>query len=826
MIKNYLTVALRFLAAHRLYAVLNIAGLAVGLAAATMIAMFVADEVSYDRWIPDAERIYRVHTTWNIPGRAPLVTVAASGMAKAALEKDFPEIESAARMFVARPTLTRGGDTFFEAVALADPNFFAVLAIPFVAGERATALAKPGSVVISESIAKKYFGAAPALGQVISGRFRWGERELRVTGVFKDLPSNTHLQLDMVAPINAEDVHDQPYILESWTSVNTMTYLKLRPGADAAKINAALPKFEEQIPNESMGGQEFKVADYVVMSIMNLRDLHLRSRGLGEQKPPGDGVAVATFSAVAVLILIIAGINFTNLATARASQRAREVTLRKVVGATQRQLIMQFLGESVLMAMAAALVALGLIAAALPGYNLMLGKALSLSWTGGDGVIPALLALAVLAGLGAGAYPAFVLSRFEPARTLKANKSAATEGSGRLRAALVVTQFAISIGLIVCTAVVYGQTLYVKTMDVGFDASGVLAVDRIRSEAARAMSDTYKDRLSRVLGVVAVTRSDTAPADEDENNTIIQIPGQISAQPIVVGQTSVDYDFFSTMGIRILAGRALSEEFGADDATFEAKDLTGRNTNIVINRRAMELLGITEPAAAVRREFRIGNGEGDGDDSMAPVTVVGVVENANFASARKDIRSMMYFHDKRRFAYVLARARNVDPAMMRDEAARLWRELVPTQPFTAQFVTDAMAAQYAEDEGRGRMFAAFAALAILIACLGLYGLAAFTAERRTKEIGIRKVLGAGTAAVVRLLAWDFAKPVLIANAIAWPAAWFLMQDWLAGFQQRIEMGPGYFVAAGGAALVIALATVGGHAVKVARANAIHALRYE
>lgn len=826
MLKNYVTVAIRFLAGHRLYAALNIVGLAVELAAATLIGLFVVEELSYDRWIPDSERIHRVHTTWNIPGRAPLVTVAASGMARAALEKDFPEIETSARFFIARPVMTRAADSFIEEMAMADATFFDVFAIPFVAGERATALTQAGSVVISERIARKYFGDAPAVGQVMSGQFRWGRRDLRVTGVFKDLPTNTHLKLDMIAPLNAEDVKEQPWILDSWTSVNTMTYLKLKPGADPAALNAALPKFEEQIPNESVGGQEFKVADYVLISIMNLRDLHLRSRGLGEQLPPGDIVAVRTFMAVAVLILVIAGINFTNLATARASQRAREVALRKVVGAGRSHLITQFLGESVLLALISAIVALGLIAVALPAYNDMIGKTLNFTWTGADGVIPSVIVVAVLVGLAAGVYPAFVLARYEPARTLKANKSAATEGAGRLRAALVIAQFAISIGLMVCTAVVCSQTIYAKSMDVGFRAEGLLSVAGLRSAAARDISDTFKDRMARIPGVVAVTRSEATPADDDENNTIIQVPGHVSAQPVVIRQHAIDYEFFDTMEIKLLAGRALSPDYGADDMSFEGKDLIDRTSNVVISRRAVELLGLKDPAEAVGREFRIGVDGEDDKGGLTPVVVVGVAENVNFKSARNDVPAMMYFYDKRRFGYAIARGRNVEPTAFRAATETLWRELAPTQPFTATFATEAMAAQYAEDEGHGRMFAAFSALAILIACLGLYGLASFTAERRTKEIGIRKVLGAGTSNVVRLLAWDFTRPVLVANLVAWPAAWFVMQDWLAGFEHRIALGPQYFTLAALAALAIALVTVGGHAFRVARANAIYALRYE
>jgi putative ABC transport system permease protein len=559
MLKNYVSVALRFLAAHPLHAAINILGLAVGLAAALLLALFVKDETSYDRWIPDAERIYRLHTRFDIPGREPLITVAAPGPARAALEKDYPEIEISTRMVQARPTLTRGADTFIEEAMLVDPTFFDVFELPFVTGDRAAAVAEHGNAVISERVARKYFGDRPAVGETLSGTFRWGQRELRVVGVFKNLPDNTHLKLDIAIRLNETDTRDMPWMLDSWTSVNTMTYVKLKPGADIERIRRDLPDFEaHNIPNERVGGEEFKTADYMQLTLMPLPDLHLGARGLGDLKPPGDRIMVMAFAGIAVLILVIAGINFTNLSTARASQRAREVAMRKVLGADRNRLIAQFLSESVLMAMVAAIAAAGLASVALPFFNLMVGKTLAISPVGLDGALPALSVVAVVAGLGAGAYPALILSRFAPARTLKANKSAATEGTGRMRAALVVVQFAISIALIVCTAVVYGHVLYARSMDVGFDKSGLLTITGIRAEAARAVSDSFRERLSRIPGITAVTRGEAAPGDDDENNTIVQIPGQISAQPIVIGETAVDYGYFATMGIPLLAGRELS----------------------------------------------------------------------------------------------------------------------------------------------------------------------------------------------------------------------------------------------------------------------------
>jgi len=825
MLHNYLTVAVRSLFKNKLYSAINIFGLTVGLAACLMILLFVREELSFDRWVPDAERVYRVHTRFDIPNRAPLLAVAAPGPVKTALEKDFAEIEMATRLVEQRAVVKRGAEVFFEDVVLADANVFAVLPLPFAAGERAGALADASSVVLSEAMARKYFGDAPAVGQVLTITFSFGTRDLRVTGVFKDLPSNTHLKLDLVGHLTEADFDKQPWMLKSWTSVNTSTYVKLKPGADIAAIRRALPAFEERnLPGFTIGGRDLKAADFMEISLVALPDLHLNSRGIGGFKPAGDATVVATFSAVALLILLIACINFTNLATARASLRAREVALRKVLGAHRGQLVVQFLGESVLLAAIALVLAVGVVAAALPLYNRLLGRELGLSVLDG-GLWAAMLGLVALVGVIGGIYPALYLSRFAPARILKANRSSAATSSGRLRGALVVVQFAISIGLIVCTAVVYGQTRYLRGMDLGFNASGLLAVNGLGREAVRNVGDALRAELARIPGVTGVTRAAEAPADQDENNTMIEIPGQVSTQPIIVGVSSVDYDFFDVMEIPILAGRALSKDFPADDMSGTPDELAARGGNVVLSRGALRLLGLTDPREAVGRALRLSVG-GEGNPKQMTVTVVGVAENVRYDSGRAEIRPMLYQVRPRNFDHAFLRIRNADPARVQAEAARVWRELVPEQPFAADLVATTLAAQFDAEQARAALFAAFAGLAVVIACLGLYGLAAFTAERRTKEIGIRKVLGARIRDIVRLLAWDFSKPVLVANLIAWPAAWALMRDWLNGFESRIDLSPLYFAAAGGLALVIALATVALHTARVARSNPVHALRYE
>lgn len=826
MFRNYVTVAVRNLAKNRLYAAINIIGLAVGLASCILIVLFVRDELSYDRWLPDAERIYRVESRFDIPGRSPITVQSSPGPALAALEKDFDAIESGTKVLRASATLKRNADAFREDILLADPNFLTLLELPLVTGNRATALADSTSVVVSESMARKYFGAGPAVGQVLDVGFSFGARSLRVSGVFKDLPTNTHLKADFIARLNESDFEKNPGQLREWTSANVQTYVKLKSGADVEAIRKSLPEFERRnVPGLTMGGQEFQVADFLELSLRNISDIHLTSKGLGGYKPGGDIMTVATFSAVAAMILLIACINFTNLATARASQRAREVALRKVLGAKRNQLIVQFLSESVLTALIALILAAGIVLAALPAYNEILGKTLAFNAAQVGDLLLGGFALICVVGVVAGLYPALYLSGFLPSRILKANKSAAAEGSGRLRMALVVVQFAISIGLLVCTAVVYSQTLYAKTMDLGYDGDNLLVVRPANRTEAERFLETMRREVVRVPGVSAATLSTEVPTAAGGNNNIFEIPGRPSPQPLVLEQKAVDYDFFATYRVPLLAGRYLEEGRGGDNMPEKPDDRVAQGANMVVNQSALSRLGFSSAADAIGKQINMSAGDGPGDDRWMAMTIVGVIGDVIFASVREDVPPTVFLR-KGPFRALTVRYQGVSGPVVRDAVEKVWREVAPASPFSAEFMDDMIAAQYRAEDAAFKMFAVFSGLAIVIACLGLYGLAAFTAERRTKEIGIRKVLGARIGDLVRLLVWDFSKPVLVANVIAWPLAWFLMRDWLNGFQNRIDLGPAVFAAAGSAALVIAWATVAGHAARAARANPIRALRYE
>jgi putative ABC transport system permease protein len=530
-----------------------------------------------------------------------------------------------------------------------------------------------------------------------------------------------------------------------------------------------------------------------------------------------------------VLILGMACVNFVNLATARASQRAREVALRKVLGANRRQLIVQFVGESVLVSALAMLLALALTELTLPFIGQFLDANLSLAYIGAGGLLLPIIGLVLLVGVAGGIYPAFYLSRFQPARVLKANKSAAdAEGSGRLRSALVVAQFAVSIGLIICTIVVYTQTLYARTSDPGYKRDGLIQVSGIGRRQLDPVMETLVREIGKVDGVTSVGRTTIGINTLNNSTTGAQLQGQ--EEPISLGYYNIDTGFFDTMGIKLLAGRNFDINRPLDDSTRPFPEdpaaeyaFVARGAHAVINTLAVQRLGYKSPEDAIGKLIRAPIGASK--YGLVPITIIGVVQDSRFRSIRDPLDPIMFFYDRDNHNDMVVRYTG-DPAAAMNRIGAVWKRLAPDAPFNAKFGDDIVRDLYKSDEARAQTFGAFSLLAVVVGCLGLFGLAAFTAQRRTKEIGIRKVLGASTYRIVRLLVWQFSRPVILANIIAWPIAWWLMRDWLNGFDARIALGPLPFVVAGVLALLIAVGTIGAHSFRVARTNPILALRYE
>jgi putative ABC transport system permease protein len=832
MWRNYLTVGIRALAKNRTYAFINILGLAIGMAACLMILLFVRYEMSYDAWIPHADDTYQFQSWYHdhVTGEEAQLQMTPFAAGEA-LKKDFPQVENAVYAWNNNPVFFANGQaTTTKDYLYAAGNLLDVIELPLAAGNRAD-LGKVGNAAISEAEAIRRFGTNQVVGRTLTLISKGQKWDFKIVAVMKDLPRNSHLRINALVNL---DIHSftakEPQALTCWGCQNGWVYARLRPGADAKAIEAQLPKWEKRnIPDQNSGEAHFNAGDDQDWHLVRLRDIHLGKAQGGAMSPGNDRTTIVTFAVIALLILGMAVVNFTNLATARASQRAREVALRKVLGATRKQLIAQFVGESIIVAVVAMVIALALVELLIRPFAAFLEADLKLTYFGSGGIALPVLLLVLIVGVLGGLYPAFFLSRFQPAQVLKANQSSAeTPGSGRLRSVLVVGQFAVSIGLIICTAVIYAQTVYARTVDPGYRRDHILQVEELSRYQLIDKGEAIADQVRRIPGVDVVGLTTIGVATDNQNNTGVMVAG--GSEPLTIGNYTVDEGFKDAMGLTLIAGRWFDPNRPMDDMTLPfpiepetEKALAARGANIVINEFAAKRMGFKHPADAVGKNVRAALVENE--YGLVPVTIVGVVRDSRFRSVKLPLDPILFQNANSGQSHMIVRFHG-DPAAIRAAVERVWKGFTNEVPFTAKFSEDIVQELYKAEDARAKTFAAFAFLSVIVGCLGLFGLAAFTAERRTKEIGIRKVLGARVRDIVRLLVWQFSKPVIVANLIAWPIAWWVMRGWLNGFDTRIALGPTPFLLAGGLALAIAVATVAGHAIRVARSNPIHALRYE
>jgi putative ABC transport system permease protein len=830
MWRNYWTVAVRALAKNRTYSIINIVGLAIGMAACIMILLYIRYEKSYDSWIPGVENTYQLQAWYPHPQSGePEFMQMSSYVTKGAAMKDFPQIERGVYALGSEPVFIKDGQASpTKNYLISDDDFLKVVNLPLASG---TSLPEAQTAVITQTEAMNRFGTDQVVGRTMSLISKGVTRDFRITGVLKDLPKNSSFKVNAILRMDFNSFFSQePSFLTCWSCQSGWVWLKLRPGTNVEALQAQEPAWEKRnIPDQPNGNVPYNPGDDQDWHFVNLKDVHLGKAQGGSMTPGNDERTIATFAIIAVLILGMAVVNFTNLATARAAQRAREVALRKVLGATRRQLIVQFIAESILISAIAMLIALALVELLVKPFAAFLDADLSLNYIGHGGILLPAFVLTLLVGVVSGLYPAFFLSRFQPAQVLKANRSAAeTPGSGRLRAALVVMQFAVSIGLIICTAVIYGQTVYARSVDPGYKRDHILQVDNMNRYQLLPKTQMIEEQMKRIPGVSSVGISDIGVSTSNSSNTGLIPPG--SDKSVTIGEYNVDEGFFDAMGLKLLAGRWFDPNRPADDMTLDfpvnkqqETALAGRGVNVVLNEYATRKLGFASPEQAIGKVvkselFEPGTG-------LVNITIIGVVANSRFRSVRTPIDPIMFQNVNTGPGWMVIRY-NGDPATVEAAVERQWKQITNDVPFEAKFSEDIIRELYKAEDSRAQIFAAFSLLAVVIGCLGLFGLAAFTAERRTKEIGIRKVLGARTRDIVQLLVWQFSRPVIVANVIAWPIAWWMMRDWLNGFDQRIPLTPIPFVIAAMIALAIAVATVVGHALKVARANPIHALRYE
>ena len=787
MLTNYLKIAFRNLRKYRGYAFINVSGLAVGIACCFLIFLYVQDERSYDRYHEHADAIYRVLLERpNQPSRARTQSLLAPF-----LQADYPFVEKGIRFSWPQVHFVTYEDRVFteERVYYTDSTVFDLFSFSLIRGNPQTALLGPDALVITESAARKYFGTEDPIGKVLLFD---QSREMVITAVAADVPSASHFVFDFLAPMSVYATLWGAGF-EDWSTAEVYTYIQLPDARARAALESSFPDFIERYQGvEAVANQAYR--------LQRLTDIHLHSAGVSwEIVPQGDIRYVYVFSTIAVLILLIACINFINLSTARASKRSKEVGMRKVVGAHRSQLIQQFLSESFLISFLALLVGFVLIVLALPVLNELTGKTLGLSairahWLG-------LLVLVLLVGLLAGSYPAFALSRFQPATVLKGALPGGLKKVS-LRNGLVVFQFGITAILLFGSVVVYQQLNFMRTTDLGFEKAQILVV-RV---PGRLIGDypVYRDAIAGHPGIASISASSHVPP-ATWGYPRLQPQGRDSTFSMKL--FAVDYDFIEMMGMEMVAGRSFSRNFATDSS--EA---------LILNETAVRQLGWTNTSALGKRAT-VSWVNKDG-------TVIGVVKDFHFRSLRNRIQPAVFTIAPGFFWNVVVK---VHPAHTSDVVARLeqaWQEIAPGWPFQYSFLDEQLREQYQTDEHLGRLVGYLTLLSIFLACLGLLGLAAFTIEQRTKEIGVRKVLGASVPGIVSLLSQDFGRLVLVALVLAVPLAYLAARRWLEEFVYRIEIGIGLFLLTGGLVLLLALLTVSYQTVRAAVADPVKTLRYE
>jgi putative ABC transport system permease protein len=815
MLRHYLVMAARGFARHKLYSFINVAGLSIALACAILILLFVRDQLSYDNWIPGTENLYRLQVTWVMPGGQVLATALSPFPVLNAMKAEIPGVAAVTHVVTERMTVKAGDRQFLQTITVVDPNFFQVIKLPLVSGDPATALAEPESIVLSQSMARKYFGRSNPVGRIlqVSGVAPFecqpndnscfsATHTLRVTGVLRDLPHNTQLIADFVMPNTSQADELTPAEKEgAWTAtLGNISYIKLAPGTNQEKV---LDELRPTLDRSVKTGSTLTGSQLEHYSLTPFRDVHLTSGKFGEIKPTGSRSTVYGFALIALLIVLVACCNFMNLATARATLRAREIGLRKVVGAKRRELAVQFLVEAVCTTLVALGIALSLVEILLPFYDRFLDEPIGLHYLSDGMLLGASLAGTGLVGLLSGAYPAMVLSGVRPVSTLKSS-GAEQSGFGLLRSALVVGQFVVSIGLGIAVIVIFRQIHFARTLDLGFDRSGMVVI-----KSAANISADARVRLAHVLstgpGIVGAALSNVVPFNTGwAFNETVRPEGQMTSTTAHV--VVISPEFPSLYGMRLLAGRLLSADRG--------QDMQGQN--VLINAVTSRRFGFTA-AEAVGKTIDL-----DGSH----LRIVGVLNDAMKEGLRSAVWPVIYRVDTNDCVLLSVRVRGDQLPEALSFIDRTWHAFAPAAAIQRYFMSDAFNDLFTSDARQGTMFVAFVTIAIVIACLGLFGLAVFTAERRTKEIGIRKISGARTADIVRLMLWRISVPVLAANLIAWPAAYYYLHHWLEGYANRISLSPLYFLAGGVGALLIAWATVYANTLRLARTSPVHALRYE
>jgi putative ABC transport system permease protein len=801
MFKNYLKVLLRNLGRHKGFYFINIFGLAIGIACSILIFLFVSHELSYDRFHEKADHIYRLAHRASI-GETKRRQVLTSAETLRRLQADFPGIEAVVKILKLEgtPVVFRGNTVYEQKFYAADETFFDIFTVPLIQGDPGTALDQPNTMIISETTALRYFGAADAVGRILRADFAFDSTRLdfKITGVSEDIPANSHFHYDFLvssssfpALINDKD----------WSAHNFITYLLLREGTSQEEFEQKLKGFTRNYLGRERFDAWVAEGNYWEYFLQPLTGIHLNSDLNGEFEANGNKTYVYVFLVVSLIILLIACVNFMNLSTAKASLRGKEVGMRKIVGSSRRGLVLQFMVESVLLSFISLAIGVAIAAALLPFYRNLIGRQEGIHLFANWLVIPAFLGLGLLVGFLSGSYPAFFLSSFKPVTVFK-GISVGRKGGSWLRNSLVIFQFSISVFLIISTLVVNQQLKYFQNKKLGFDKEQILI---IQNPGALAQTSPFKDSLRRHSNIIDVSESDTLPG-RSFNNVFFGAEG-VSGK-FTLNLCVCDYDFFKTLRLEMASGRFFSKEFPADSQA------------AILNEQAVELMGWENPLG--KKIWDLEEGE--------KYTVIGVIKDYHYESLHQEIRPQVQLLAGESMArgedYISVRLNTGDIIPTIQYVGNTWEKYAPGKPFAYSFLDDDYDRLYLNELRTRKLFSLFSFLAIFIACLGLFGLASFIAERKTSEIGIRKILGASAPRIVHHLNKSFVKCVLMATLIAWPAAWFVMSRWLQNFAYRIHLSWWMFIAAAVLALAIALITVSVQTVKAALKNPVDTLRYE
>ena len=818
MIRTYFKIAWNNLRKNKVFSFINIFGLAAGLACCMLITLYIRNEVSYDKYHQHAADIYQLGTNFIREGKETKMSGTPAPVAQA-MQFEYPEIEQTTRLlalFNEDKTLLQYNEknaapqSFYETKGyIADSSFFRVFTYDFLEGNPATALNEPRTVVLSEEIARKIFGNQPALNKLLhisSGTN--GDYDFMVTGVFRPVSKPSHIDARFFLSFKGGEIEQLANRMATNFANNNMffTYLQLKPGTDVAALQAKFPAFIDKYAGKDLKAQGF----YKKQFLTKLTDIHLYSGMNQNVTPPGSVTYLYILTSIALFTLLIACINFMNLSTARSSKRSAEVGIRKVLGAEKSALVRQFLGESVFMSLIAFVFAFALVWFLLPAFNKLAGKELSLSFSQNTITIAAFLVLSVITGIVAGIYPAFYLSSFRPVKVLKGRFSNSLAAVS-LRKGLVVFQFVISVALIISSVVIASQMRYLRSADLGFDKDQQVVIP-LRSATAKQMYPSLKNELAKLPGVTNVGASLFNPGVFNPSDNLLYKEGQTMNDAKRTRMNWVDAGYLQTLNIKPVAGRLFSEAFPADTSF-----------RMVLNETAIRDIGFPSAQDAVGKKVYF-----DYQGQQYGFDIVGVVKDFHFEDLHLPITPYGYQLNSNldNFNYMLVHTRGADMRALLSSIGAGWHRLNPNEPFEYNFLDEEFQKNYQAEDRLAGIVGYFTMIAILICCLGLFGLAAFSAEQRVKEIGVRKVLGASVSGIVGLLSKDFLKLVFVAIVIASPLAWYIMNKWLQDFAYRVDISWWVFVVAGIGAVLIAFITIGFQAIRAATVNPVKSLRTE